>query len=257
VLSGFKNKVSHLFSKLFASKDLPAGVKIILWYTVILAVFQFLIGVMVPISYPGILSFNPMVSLFNFVFLLVSGVIFYGILKRKYWAYKLIIIWYVATIVYNFLYFFYSFDIFDVMSDVLLTGLVFSFVVNCVVIWYLLSQKDYFKHSGVFLLHRRIRLKMVEAHDHIFMVVFLSCWFVTILVLLFAGTKLINTTFAMSKDVISKVESTGFYDVSICKQKDQIYSDVCYMNFGIITKDNSYCNSVKSAFYKFTCFVGA
>jgi hypothetical protein len=253
----FKKKVSHIFLKPFLSSDLPSGVKIILWYTAVLAVFQFLIGLIIPIAYPKMLTFNPMISLFNLIFLIVSGIIIFGIIKRKYWAYKLVIIWYVATIIYNFLYFFYSFDVFDVMSDILLLGLVFSFIVNCVVIWYLFSQKDYFKHRGVFILHRRIRLKMVEAHDHIFMVVFLSCWFVTILVLIFSGAKLMNETFKMSRDVISKVEGVGFYDSSICSSKDMLYSDVCYMTFGITNKDNSYCDFVKSPFYRFTCIMGA
>lgn len=255
-LTIFKKGISKFFSKPFLCAPLPAGIKIILWYMAILAVFQFLIGILIPIIYPQMLSFNPMIVLFNFIFLMVCAVIIFGILKRKYWAHKLTIIWYFATIVYNFLYFFYTFDIFDAMSEILLIGLIFSFVVNCVVIWYLFSQEDYFKHKGVFLLHRRIRLKMIEAHDHIFMVVFFSFWFVTVLVLMFAGAELMSQTFSISKQVISDVQKAGFYDVSLCSENTGMYSDVCFMTFGITNKDASFCELISSPFYKFTCYMG-
>ena len=256
VLSSILSKIIGVLKSPFRPIDFPLGVKVILWYTGALALFQFIVGLVVPSIYPKILESNPMIMLFNVVFLFVSWSIIYGILNRKYWAYQLMIIWYVVAIIYNFMYFFYSFDFFDVMSQILLIGLVFSFIVNCVVIWYLFSQKEYFKHRGVFLLHKRIKLATIEANDHVFMVVFVSVWFVTVLVLILSGVKLVNDTFVMTNQVISDVKQTGFYDISSCQHKGQQYEDVCYMTYGITTREKTYCDMVSSAFYKFTCYMG-
>lgn len=236
---------------------MPYGLKIILWYTTIIAFFQLIIGIFVPFSYPGISLLIPTINLFNAIFFLICLVIVYGLLKKKIWAYKLILIWYFVSIFYNFFYFFFSYDIFDIMADVLFVGLVFSFLVNCTVIWYLMSQKEYFKHHGIFHAHQRIRFKEIEANDYVFMNVFFAFWVVTVIVLIFSGAKLMNDTFEISNDVISKITETGFYDSSICADSDLKYSDACYMTFGVIKKDNSYCSAIISPFYKFTCYLGA
>jgi len=256
---GLISNIKNVFKKAspIHPAPLPPGVKIILWYTGLLSIFQFIIGLSVPLAYPQMLSLNPMLVLFNFIFLFVSGIIIYGINRREYWAYKVTIIWYFVAIVYNFLYFFYTFDFFDVMAEILLIGLVFSFIVNCVVIWYLFSQKDYFKHKGIFLLHRRIRLKILEANDHIFMVVFSAFWFVTILVLCFAGIKLMKDTFDMSADVLEDAKQSGMYDSSVCFKEEPLKKDACLMTFGIVKKDTAFCSYITSAFYKFTCYMGA
>ena len=234
----------------------PAGVRVILWYTGLLALFQFVVGLLVPLLYPQIMALNPFVVLFNFVFLGISVFMIKGILQRKFWAYKLMIIWYVIAIFYNFLYFFYSYDFFDVMAEILLIGLIFSFVVNCVVIWYLLSQYDFFRHRGIFLFHRRIRLAVLDANDHVFTVVFFSFWFVTLLVLLFSGGKLLAETFSISSEVQKDFVRLGYYDATLCYRENTQYHDVCLMTIGISLGDESYCKDVKSSFYKFTCHLG-
>jgi len=234
----------------------PLGVKIILWYTAVMALFSFVIGIMVPVIYPEIFDINPFVILFNLVFLGVSAIIFKGIFQREYWAYKLMIIWYGVSIIYNFLYFFYSFEVFDIMMEVLLIGLVFSFVVNSVVIWYLISQHDYFKHRGIFVAHKRIRLAMLDANDHVFMVVFISFWFVTLLVFMFAGGKLLYDTFSLSDEVNADFEKIGYYDSTRCFEHDEMYKDVCLMQIGIAKGEESYCGDIVSPFYKFSCYLG-
>lgn len=246
----------RLFVGRLALVAFPLGVKIILWYTGLLALFQFFVGLLVPLFYPEIIALNPFVVIFNFIFLGVSAVIIRGILLRKYWAYQLMIIWYVVAILYNFLYFFYSYDFFDVMTEILLIGLIFSFVVNAVVIWYLFSQHDYFKHRGVFLFHRRIRVALLDANDHIFMVVFISFWFVTMLVLLFSGGKLLADTFSISNQVQADFVRIGYYDEMLCYRGDTQYRDVCLMTIGISLADNSYCRDVRSSFYRFACHLG-
>lgn len=252
-----KNKVIDLFSHVVKPMPFPSGVKIILWYTAILGLFSFLIGFIVPIIYPTIFELNPMIMIFNVFFLAISGFIIYGMIKRQYWAYKLILIWYGVAIVYNFLYFFYSYEIFDVMSEILMLGLIFSFIVNCVVVWYLVSQHDYFKHRGLFLRHRKLRLKLIEANDHVFMVVFISFWFVSLLVLILSGAKLLNDTFTVSDEIMLEVSNVGFFDVSICNTGNKMHDDICYMTYGISLDDGVYCDSIDSPFYKFTCFMGS
>ena len=125
-------------------KTTPLGVKILLIYISVLALFYLVFGLTIPTNvFFGFLFTGISAKIMNFTVLIILGFLVFGLMLKKHWAGKLAIIWFGLEII-NLLT---SMALGKtLLEDGTLVSLIMIFVVgiNAFILWYLIAKREYF-----------------------------------------------------------------------------------------------------------------
>ncbi len=226
---------------------IPLGIKVLTLYTLILSAIYLFAAAVSPFAVffgnllPGLSG-----KAVNFGYVIALLVLSYGFSTRKEWVWKFALVWYVFAMADSIISGFSINAYFDLLLNLLAMFLLFAFLANAIMFWYVYKKRTYFlKHS-----HPK-----VSKEDRIFLTS------IAVVVLLFFVVALLTTTKFMydtSKGVRESVVQlkTAFpgEEVGICKAKDLPERDICYLTLSIIKKDVLYCKAITSDFYKLTCY---
>ncbi len=235
----------------------PLGIKVLAVYCVLLGVF-YLLYLLFGLALPTTLLFGrivqgPAALLANLVITGVLAAIIYGMLKRKAWAWELSLAWFLFGILNSlFAVLFLEVVDYEVVHDLALLSFVMTLFINGVIIWYLFSERNYFKD-------KEFRIRRVQVKDKLFLYGVSVFWILIFLMLLIVGLSFfqqtVETAQAVSVDLQGKLYSHSLY---LCGKKGQAEADVCYLV--LATKSGGQtdqlldaCSRIESDFYKFTC----
>jgi len=232
-------------------KNLPPGIKILIAYTGIIALFYLLyllLGGWKPVSIIfGKLIYGPIAVVIELSALILLLSIIYGLIKRHFWVFYVSLIWFSFGI-FNAAVSLISFKSeFDVLRSILVLSSFIVIVMNGIIVWYVYSEKYYFKTKH---LNKEIKQK-----DKFFVYLISVFLIVSILLLITYGLNFYNTTIKTTNQVISELKVSSNPDI-LCSQKTDKERDICYLVLTIINdnQESSLCENIESDFYKITCY---
>lgn len=227
-------------------KTTPLGVRILIIYTGILALFYLIFGVTIPTNiFFGVIAFGNWARALNLIFLVVLVAIVVGFLMKKHWAGKLAFV-------------FFSFEILNLLSSFVLkyriltqAFLVFVSVaiilLNFLILWYLYEKKSYFSD---------IRHFKTGKADKIFVTGIIFFVLIVLLSTASYATKMYKTTIELTNKMIEDLRGrTQAEALFRCSFYDNDEKDVCYLVAASAYKNvpRETCNEIENSFYRLTC----
>jgi len=230
--------------------NLPPGIKVLVAYTGIIALFYLLyllLGVARPVSVIfGQFFYGGTATLIETISVILLIAIIYGLIKRHFWVFYLSLIWFSFGIL-NAVVSLAIFDSeFDILRNVLFISSFIIIILNGIIIWYVYTEKSYFKTKHL--------NKVTRAKDKFFVYVISVFLIVSILILITFGVDFYNTTLKTTDKLISELETEEIPEL-FCAQKSGEEQDLCYLILSIMRdgEDERICENIKSDFYKITC----
>lgn len=230
--------------------NLPQGIKVLIAYTGIIALFYLIylmFGVTKPVSIIfGALIYGPAASILELLALAVLVSIVYGLIKRHYWVFYVSLIWFSFGLLNALISLLRFKSEFDVLRNILLVSSFVVIVLNGIIVWYVYSEKKYFrtKHLN----------KETKEKDKFFVYVISVAIIVSLLILATFGLNFYTTTLKTTNKVIEELQQSPVPEL-LCAQKNNSEQDVCYLVLSIMREGESrLCENIKSDFYKITCY---
>ena len=232
-------------------KNLPPGIKVLIAYVgaiTLIYLLYFLSGISKPVSVIfGKLINGPLAYVLELGSLAVLIVILYGLIKREFWVFYVSLAWFAFGLL-NAVISLISFrSEFDVLRTVLVASSFVVIVLNGIIVWYVYSEKYYFKVKHL--------NKETKAKDKFFVYVISTFLIVSLLILLTFGINFYNTTIKTTNKVIAELSNSSAPEI-VCAQKSGNERDICYLVLSIKKdgRDSSLCENIASDFYKITCY---
>lgn len=238
---------SSLYDEEKRWKTTPLGVRILLIYVSVLALFYLVFGLTFPTNlFFGFLFTGTSARIMNFTFLIVLGFIIYGFIFKKHWVGKLAMFW-------------FSLEVISLLTSIIMGKTIledgaavyfitiFVFGINLFILWYLFAKKDYF----IDLRHHH-----TSAVDKVFVLgIFLMIFFAIIATTTY-GVNVYKDTIKITDKVIDELSGVDPDDAKlICSYKKDKEKDICYVVMATVYDDmpKEICDNVKYKFYKLTC----
>ncbi len=228
-------------------KTTPLGVRILLIYISVLALFYLIFGLTFPTNlFFGLLFTGAVARVMNFVFLAVLGFMIYGFILKKHWVGKLAIFWFGVEVLSLLTSIIMGKTILEDGAAVYFITL-FVFGTNLFILWYLVAKRDYF----VDLRHHH-----TSSVDKIFVLGVFMMLFLAIVATTSYGFKVYKDTVKITNEVIEELKGLGSEDAELlCSYKKDKEKDICYMVVATAYEGmpRSICDKVDYKFYKLTC----
>ena len=232
-------------------KNLPPGIKVLISYVgaiTLIYLLYFISGITKPVSVIfGKLISGPLAYVLEIGSLIVLIVILYGLIKREFWVFYVSLAWFTFGLL-NAVVSLLSFKSeFDVLRTVLVASSFVVIVLNGIIVWYVYSEKYYFKVKHL--------NKETKAKDKFFVYLISTFLVVSLLILLTFGVNFYNTTIKTTNKVIAELNNAPDPEI-VCAQKTGNEKDICYLVLSIKEdgRNRSLCDSIVSDFYKITCY---
>lgn len=247
----FKPIHHHIKHHYGTYKNSPVGIKILVLYSIILAVLYFIFSILFPTTIVFGHELTGLDAQFlNLLFFVMVVAMIFGFVHKTKWVWEFAMIWYILSLVSSFFAIITrASNILSLLSDSILLSSLVIFFINGLTIWYIYVRKDYFKHNTY---------KVHDDFDKIF-IHFMTIFFV---IALLSTTLVImsfyqNTTKRIDNSINTLRGSTLEEALFICSDKDQPDRDICFLTIAVIESDmveNDVCNLIFSNFYRLTCF---
>ena len=232
-------------------KNLPPGIKVLIAYTGFITFFYLLYFVFAarkPISVLfGVLLSGNVAMAVELVSLGLLLAILYGLVKREFWVFYVSLAWFSFGIL-NALVSLVKFNSeFDILRKILFASSLVIIILNGIIIWYVYSEKKYFKTKHL--------NKETKTKDKFFVYVISVFIIVSLLILITYCLEFYNTTLKTTTEIISELKSAEIPD-TLCIQKEGNEKDICYLVLAIMNenKGSEFCENINSDFYKMTCY---
>jgi len=247
--SGLDRHISH-YDPLHWS-NLPPGIKVLVAYTGVIALFYLLyllFGITRPISILfGNVFYGTAATVIELASLGLLIAIIYGLIKRHFWVFWVSLAWFsfgALNAIVSLLWFQAEFD---ALKSILVVSSLVVIVLNGVIVWYVYSEKEYFKVKHL--------NKETKAKDKFFVHLITVFLIVSFLILLTFGINFYNTTIKTTNKLIAELQAAELPEL-LCAQKTAQEQDICYLVVSIMkeTKEPRICENIRSDFYKITCY---
>ncbi len=229
---------------------LPPGIKVLVYYTGIIAFFYLLYIVFASIK-PVYVIFGSsiygnaalVIELISFVLLLS---IIYGLSKRHYWVFWISLIWFSLGVLDAIVSLLTFSSQFDVLRQILVISSLIITLLNGIVVWYVYSEKHYFKVKHLD--------KKTKQKDKFFIYVISTVIIFSLLLLITFGLNFYSTTITKTHTIITELKNSTYPEIT-CGQKMGDDKDICYLVLTIMYNDTqrNLCDNIQSDFYKMTC----
>ena len=224
----------------------PLGIRILIIYTSVLALFYLIFGLTIPTNiFFGIITFGAAARLLNLMFLAALITILSGFMLKKHWAGGAA----AGFFLFEVLNLITSFAIrFNIMKHAFIVITSAAIVLlNTVIIWYLYEKREYFTDLRHF--------KSGKA-DRIFITSIIILSLMLILSTTTYAAALYSSTMKITDKMIYELggmtkEQAMFY----CSGYNEEERDVCYLVVATAYKgvQRSICDNIQNDFYRITC----
>lgn len=227
-------------------KTTPLGVRILIIYTSVLALFYLIFGITIPTNiFFGIITLGLTAKILNIFFLAVLVVILIGFLMKKHWAGGIAF----GFFLFEILNLVVSFVIkFSVMKHIFIVITSISVVLfNSLILWYLYEKREYFTDLRHF--------KSGKA-DKIFITCIISLAVLVIISTATYAATLYKTTIDITDKMVEEIEGESKEEAMFrCTSYEGDERDVCNLVIATAYKDipKEICNDVSNSFYKIAC----
>ncbi len=222
------------------------GVKVLTWYCIFLALAYLMFAVTNQTTmFFGTVLEGGWAILANVIFLTVIIGIIHGLMVKTPHIYELALIWFGFEIANTVVSMYIQTDIFNIIHDVILAAFAFIILIDALIIWYLVEIKLHFKKG-----------KYDPKYDKFFINALTTLLiFAVAATFIFATVQYQNITQETDKAISQLRLKTYSQAKQICKSKESIEKDICYITLVSIYEQANIldCENVDSTFYKFTC----
>lgn len=231
--------------------NLPPGIKVLIVYTGIIALFYFVylaFGVTKPVSIIfGSLIYGPAASVLEIFALAVLLSIIYGLIKRHYWVFYVSLIWFSFGLLNALISLTRFGSELGLLKNVLLISSFTVIVLNGIIVWYVYSERDYFKTKHL--------NKTTKTKDKFFVYVIAVAIIVSLLILITFGLNFYSSTLKTTNKVIEELQDSNLPELT-CAEKNNTEQDICYLVLSIMkgSRESTLCENIKSDFYKISCY---
>jgi len=126
-------------------QELPMGIKILAIYTLLLSLVYLLAALISPTAIvfgrmiPGALG-----KAVNFIYVFILLTLVFGFITRKKWVWKFSMVWYGYAMLDAIVSGFSINSYFDLLMNIIIAFLFFTFIGNAVMLWYVHNKRTYF-----------------------------------------------------------------------------------------------------------------
>ncbi len=241
--------IKHHYKRYNAS---PRGLKVLISYSLLLAVLYFFFGILFPTTIVfGHQVNGPLAQLINMTsFVFMVGLI-YGYIHRRTWVWEASLIWHILSLTSSvFSLIIWGSNLVTILADSIVLSSLVIFFVNSVTIWYIYVRKDYFKYHK--LEHKLDHLDKIYIH---IMTIF---FVILVLVGTFVVLAFYQSTSGHIDDLINELRGNTVEEaLFLCANKEQPERDLCFLTIAVSEPrmvDSDMCNMIFSNFYRLTCF---
>jgi hypothetical protein len=238
----------HIFRK---KEALPPGIKVLIAYASVVCIFYLiylLFGIKKPVSiFFGMLLTGSSALMVDIISLCLLVAIIIGLKRRDYWTFWLSLGWFSYGVLNAIVSVFLIQTQFMILKELMLLSAVSILILNGLIVWYIYSEKEYFKTKHL--------NKVTKAKDKVFVYIIASVLIVSILFTITLGLNFYKTTIKTANEIIHEMDTRGANQM-ICEEKTNQEKDICYVVLTIATeaKESSLCDNIESDFYKLTCY---
>ena len=229
--------------------QLPPGIKVLIAYTSIIALFYLLyllFGLSQPISVLfGKFIYGTGATVVELVSLGLLSAIIYGLYKRHFWVFYVSLTWFIFGALNAFVSLTAFRAEFDVLKSLLIISSLVVIVLNGIIAAYIYSEKKYFKTKHL--------NKETRAKDKFFVYVISVFIIVSLLLLVTYGISFYTDTIQTTNKIIGELQDAPNPEL-LCAQKAVPEQDICYLVLTIIENRPQLCENIASDFYKITCY---
>ncbi|MFC1728058.1 hypothetical protein ACFLZ7_01170 [Nanoarchaeota archaeon] len=232
-------------------EGLPPGIKVLITYASVVSLFYLIylfVGIQKPISiFFGNLITGAGAMLIDVISVVLLGLIIFGLAKKKYWVFWLSLGWFAYGVINAIVSAFMIQTQFLILKNMMLLSAVSVLLLNGLIVWYIYSEKEFFKTKHL--------NKVTRAKDHMFVYIIASVLIISILLTLTIGVNFYKTTVKTANSIIEEFTLVGASEF-VCDQKIGEERDICYVVLAVTLNetDGEMCESVESDFYKLTCY---
>ena len=232
-------------------RNLPPGIKVLIAYTGFITFFYllyFLFAAKKPISVVfGVMLSGNIALTIELISLALLISILYGLIKREFWVFYVSLAWFSFGILNALVSLIKFSSEFDILRKVLFASSLIIIILNGIIVWYVYSEKKYFKTKHL--------NKETKAKDKFFVYIISAFIIVSLLILITYGLEFYNTTLKTTNEIISELKIAEVPDV-VCAQKSGSEQDICYLVLAVMNDERGIqlCENINSDFYKMTCY---
>lgn len=223
------------------------GIRVLTFYCIFLALAYLMFAVtnQTTMIFGQILE-GGFAVLINVVFLIIIVGIVHGLIAKTAHTYELALIWFGFEILNSLVSMYIQVDIFNIIYDIILAAFAFIILIDALIIWYIIKTKLHFKKG-----------EYDSKYDKMFVNTLTGLMILAIVItFIFAIFNYMNITNETDK-VISQLRLKTYFEAKqICKSKESIEKDICYLTLTAIYDKQSTildCENIDSTFYQFTC----
>lgn len=227
-------------------KTTPLGVRILIIYTCILALFYLIFGLAIPTNiFFGIIILGVLARVINLVFLAVLAVIVAGFLTKKHWAGKLAFGFFFFEVLNLAVSFAIKFNVMKHMFIVITS--VSVILLNGLILWYLYEKRSYFTDLRHF--------KSGKA-DKIFITLIIALAVIVISSTTVYGAVVYSNTMELTDNMIEEIRGKTKEETMFrCSLYFGDERDICYLVAASAYKDvpGELCDEISDNFYRLAC----
>ncbi|MBI4149910.1 hypothetical protein HY488_00740 [Candidatus Woesearchaeota archaeon] len=228
------------------------GLKLLYWYTMVLGVlyvFYFFAG----LYNPSLFLLKSYASLIiDVVLIVLLFYIFYGFKNRRYWAWKLSMLWYTFAVIYSILLVYVLRQgLYTISRELFMISSFFLIVINGLIVWYIYQKRDYFLDK----MHREV----FGIKDKFFVYSIVCFWAMLLTIGITVGIKFYQDTTQLADSLINELSDIAmkgdWQEGNLrCAAKSGAGKDVCYVVLATISHGKAdYCGNIESHVYRFSC----
>ncbi len=244
----------HEYAKIHAvhkKSPLPPGIKVLIAYAAVVLAFYliyFFFGITKPVSiFFGTLLTGNAALFIDILSVAMLVAIIVGLKKRDYWVFWLSLAWFSYGVLNAIFSAFMIKTELAILKEMMLLSAVSVLLLNGLIVWYIYSEKEYFKTKHL--------NKETKTKDKLFVYIIASVLIISMLFTATLGFNFYKTTIKTANEIIQEFDRFGASPL-VCEEKSNHERDICYVALTIAmqTKDNTMCNNIESDFYKLTCY---
>lgn len=229
--------------------EIPVGIRVLTIYTLLLSVVYLFAAIISPTAIiMGNLVAGPVGKIINVVYVAILLTLAYGFVTRRKWVWRFALCWYLYAMIDAIVSGFSINSYFDLLLNLVIAFLLFTFIANALMLWYVYQKRSYF------LQHNHPKMSQ---EDRVFItMIILVVLFFSVIATLTIAKFFHDTSITVNKVAVELKAAFPGEESIICRTKDLPERDICYLTVSIMQKNTEFCESITSDFYKLTCYRG-
>ncbi|MBN2880619.1 hypothetical protein JXM83_01075 [Candidatus Woesearchaeota archaeon] len=236
--------------------EFPLGIRFLVIFSLISSLLFLILAIKFPyLVYFGFNIEGSLARIILSVSMIMYLVLLFGLIFVKRWVFYLSIFWYVLSLVGSFCsLFFLDMSMFGLLSELVFIGLLVVFLINGLVLWYLVIRRDFF-------LSKKKYVHSIADKFFIFFLIFI--FIVSSVFGIFVFMNVLGKLSYAVTDYGAKLLDFSYVDdgINFCQSAEDV--DVCLLSFSVISRDNfpgtslvRVCELIQMPFYRYVCFEG-